>query len=257
MKFTNPWEGSDFMQADVTWLAALVAGVISFISPCVLPLIPAYISYISGVSLEELQEDTDRRRILKKVVVHSFAFIVGFSVVFIALGASASALGQFLFSRLAVLAKVAGLAIILFGLHTAGVFRIAFLNYEKRFQTRGRPMSVLGSLTVGLAFAFGWTPCIGPILAGILALAGTKETVAQGIALLSWYSAGLAIPFFVTSVSINSFFGVFRWLKKHFRAVEVASGVFLVAVGLMIFFNVFTYLSALFLRWFPWLTKIG
>lgn len=239
---------------EVSLFAAFFAGIISFVSPCVLPLIPGYLSFISGVSVEEMKDKDEKARVLKRVGLNSIFFILGFSVVFIFLGASATFLGKFLLSKLAILYKVAGAIIIIFGLHLLGLFKISFLNYEKRFHSRTKPLGFLGAFLVGLAFAFGWTPCIGPILAGILVLASNQETVWKGVALLSSYSLGLGIPFFLTGIGFNRFLGFSGWLKRHFRIIEIVSGVFLILVGLLIFFNSISFIAELMLRLFPWLS---
>lgn len=239
---------------EVSLFAAFFAGIISFVSPCVLPLIPGYLSFISGVSVEEMKDKDEKVRVLKRVSLNSIFFILGFSVVFIILGASATFLGQFLLSKLAILYKVAGVIIIIFGLHLLGLFKIPYLNYEKRFHARTKPLGFLGAFLVGLAFAFGWTPCIGPILAGILVLASNQETVGKGIALLGVYSLGLGIPFFLTGIGFNRFLGVSGFIKKHFKIIEIVSGVFLILVGLLIFFNSISFIAEIMLRLFPWLS---
>ena len=230
-----------------TFLAALVAGVLSFISPCVLPLIPGYLSYISGVTLDEMQGTGEaagptgvaRRRVL----VASVFFILGFSFVFICFGAAASVLGQYLLERQRLLSKFAAVIVILFGLHTMGVLRIGWLYSEKRVQVQSKPKGVIGAFFVGLAFAFGWTPCIGPILGGILAIAGAQETVGQGVQLLAVYSLGLGLPFLLTALAINQFFTVFARIRKHYHAIEVVSGALLVLIGVLIFTNRFTLIA--------------
>jgi cytochrome c-type biogenesis protein len=218
--------------SDVTLLAAFVAGFLSFISPCVLPLIPGYISFVSGASLEDMRVQASARR---QVLIRSVAFVLGFSLVFIALGASATALGRFIFDKQPILSKIAGALIIVFGLHMMGVFRLAFLDNEKRAQTQRKPAGPLGALLVGVAFAFGWTPCIGPILAGILVVAGSQETIGQGILLLAIYSLGLGIPFLLTSIAIDRFFTVAAAIRRHYKAIELTSGGLLVAIGVLIF----------------------
>ena len=233
---------------NVSLFAAFTAGIISFISPCVLPLIPAYLSFISGVSVEEMKSRDRKSQALKKVSVNTILFVLGFSVVFVALGASATFVGDFLLSKLSLFNKIAGAIIMLLGLHLLGVFRIRFLNYEKRFHTRSKPLGPLGSFLVGLAFAFGWTPCIGPILAGILLLASNQDTVINGVVLLSAYSLGLGIPFFVTAVSFHTFLSVFGWMKKHFRTVEIISGLFLIIIGFLIFIGSFSSLTGFLIR---------
>jgi len=238
---------------NITVLAAFTAGIISFISPCVLPLIPGYLSFISGVSLDEMRSADNRSEALKKVSLNTILFVLGFSCVFIAMGASATFIGEFLLSKLFLFNKIAGVIIILLGLHIMGVFRISFLNYEKRFHTKSKPLGPLGSFLVGLAFAFGWTPCIGPILGGILLLASNQGTVGKGIVLLSSYSLGLGIPFLITAVSFNTFLGVFGWVKRHFRTIEIISGLLLVTIGFLIFIGSFSYIAGLLNQWFPWL----
>jgi cytochrome c-type biogenesis protein len=241
---------------NISVLAAFTAGVISFISPCVLPLIPGYLSFISGVSVEEMKSGDKRSEALRKVSVNTLFFVLGFSVVFVALGASATFVGEFLLSKLALFTKIAGVIIIILGLHIMGVFRISFLNYEKRFHAKSRPLGPLGSFVVGLAFAFGWTPCIGPILGSCLLMACNQDTMGKGIVLLSFYSLGLGIPFFITAVSFNTFLGVFGWIKKHFRTVEIISGLLLVTIGVLMLFGSFGYIANLLNQWFPWLQGV-
>ncbi len=235
----------------ISLIAAFGAGIISFVSPCVLPLVPAYISFISRLSMEEMSVDNSRT--LRRIMLNSLAFILGFSIVFVALGATATFAGQLLLSKMSVLSKIAGVVIVIFGLHMAGVFKIRFLNYEKKFHASNKPVGLLGTFLVGLAFAFGWTPCVGPILAGILGLAMIEETVWEGIKLLSAYSLGLGIPFFLTGIGINRFLSVFARIKRYFKAIEIASGTLLVLVGFMIFFNYLNVLSIYIIRLFPWL----
>ena len=222
------------MNPNVTLLAAFAAGFLSFVSPCVLPLIPGYISFVSGISVDEMRGDTAPATSRLQVFLTSLAFVIGFSLVFIALGASATAIGKFMFAKLPLLSKIAGVILIVFGLHTMGVFRLAFLETEKRVHSQRKPAGPLGAMLVGVAFAFGWTPCIGPILGGILAIAGSKSTVTEGVTLLAVYSLGLGIPFLLTSLAINQFFTAAKRIRKHYHAVEVASGVLLIAIGLLI-----------------------
>jgi cytochrome c-type biogenesis protein len=246
------------MEENVTLLAAFGAGLLSFISPCVLPLIPGYLSYVSGLSLDEMRGGTAAPVgatggaavavaappvARKRVIIASLAFILGFSIVFVSLGASASAIGQFLMARLTLLSKVAGAIIIVFGLHTMGLLRIEWLYQEKRVQTTQRPAGFVGAVLVGIAFAFGWTPCIGPILAGILAVAAAQDTVGDGVRLLSAYSLGLGVPFFATAMAINRFFAAFARIRRHYHKIEVVSGLLLVAIGVLIFTNRFTIIA--------------
>ncbi len=239
---------------NVSLVAAFVAGVLSFISPCVLPLIPGYLSYISGLSLDDMRGTSsvvavapNRRRVL----IASLFFCLGFSLVFVSLGASATLLGQYLMERLSLLGKVAGVIIIIFGLHTMGVLRIGWLYQEKRFQTSNKPVGLVGAMLVGIAFAFGWTPCIGPILAGILAIAATENTVGDGVRLLSIYSAGLAVPFLLTALAINSFFTAFAKIRRYYHAIEVTSGLLLVVVGVLMFTNRFTVIAQYLTPYLP------
>lgn len=222
------------MHPNVSLLAAFAAGFLSFISPCVLPLIPGYISFVSGVSVDEMRADAAPTTSRLQVFITSLAFVLGFSLVFIALGASATAIGKFIFAKLPLLSKIAGAVLIVFGLHTMGVFRLAFLETEKRMHAQRKPAGPLGALLVGVAFAFGWTPCIGPILGGILAIAGSRNSVGEGITLLAVYSLGLGIPFLLTSLAINQFFSAAKKIRKYYHAIELTSGALLVAIGLLI-----------------------
>src|SRR3954467_7118932 len=228
------------MDQNVSLLAAFAAGFLSFVSPCVLPLIPGYISFVSGVSVEEMRSDAAPAASRVQIFFTSLAFVIGFSIVFVALGASATAVGKFLFAKLPLLTKIAGAILIVFGLHTMGVFRLAFLDTEKRVHSQRKPAGPLGAMLVGIAFAFGWNPCIGPILGGILAIAGSKDTVLAGVELLAVYSLGLGMPFLLTSVAINQFFAATKRIRKYYHAIELVSGGLLVAIGVLIFTNQFT-----------------
>lgn len=244
---------------DVSLFAAFGAGILSFISPCVLPLVPGYISFVSGVSFEEMQRASaaGAARTRRQMLFTSLAFVIGFSLVFIAYGASASALGRTLMRQRAILEKVAGALVIVFGLHLAGVFRIKWLDQDTRFQTKARPAGPLGALLVGVAFAFGWTPCIGPILGGILTIAGSKNTVSEGVWLLAVYSAGLGIPFLLTSLAIDKFFVTSARIRRHYRAIEMVAGGLLIVLGVLIFTDRFTVLAKYLDRLFPWLTSLS
>src|SRR4029077_3418487 len=186
-------------------LASFVAGLFSFLSPCVLPLVPGYISIISGSSLEQLKARENDSSLRRTVLLNSIMFIVGFSITFILLGASATWIGQILASRMKLFGQLAGLVLIVFGIHLTGLIKINALYKDKRFHNVQKPRGMLGALVLGLAFAFGWTPCIGPILAGILTIASTKQTVTEGMFLLAIYSAGLGLPFLLTSLALNQF----------------------------------------------------
>jgi len=238
-------------ETSVSYFSALLAGGLSFASPCVLPLIPGYLSFISGVSLEELSTKDTSTKHLPKIVLNTVFFVVGFSLIFIALGASASFIGKWLTQNIVIFNKVAGVIIFLLGLHVAGFLRIKALNYEKRIHTSQKKFGIIGSIFIGMAFAFGWTPCIGPILGSILTLAANQETISRGIILLAFYSAGLGIPFILTALLFNLLIGFFGFIKRHFRAVEIISGGLLMLIGILIFFNVLQLLSNYLLDAFP------
>jgi len=241
---------------DISFVAAFFAGVISFISPCVLPLVPAYISIMSGVSLEELTTNNSAK-MRTKILISSLVFILGFSLVFVLLGASATYVGKFLLTRMAIVRIVAGSVIIIFGLHLTGIFRIKFLLYEQRFNKKQSKISYVSTFFIGMAFAFGWSPCLGPILSAILGIAAMQENVSQGVALLSVYSLGLGLPFFLTALATNYCLGIFNRIKKHLRLVEIVSGIFLIIIGILILFDFFTILSSYTYKWFPFLQNIG
>lgn len=230
---------------NVSLTAAFVAGVASFLSPCVLPLVPGYLSVISGSSVDELQSAGRSDSLMGRVLFHSVLFILGFSLVFISLGASATWLGVALRSRLPMLLRIGGVLVILFGLHMTGVLRISMLYRDARFRTspEKKPASPAGSMLMGLAFAFGWTPCIGPILAAILVVASTKQYIGQGIVLLAAYSLGLAVPFLLTSIGLTQFMRFYRGFRKHLHTVEVVSGCILILIGTLLVTNQFTRLS--------------
>ena len=238
---------------DVSLFAAFGAGVLSFISPCVLPLVPGYISFVSGVSFDQMQtaDAASRAATRRQMLITSLAFVLGFSLVFVCLGASATAIGHLLRHQKTILERIAGVVIVIFGLHLAGVFRIKWLDKDTRVQTSGRPASPIGAFLVGLAFAFGWTPCIGPILGGILAIAGSKNSVGEGVLLLGIYSAGLGIPFLATSLAIDRFFVASKRIRKYYKPIEMVSGALLVVLGVLIFTNRFTVLSNYFSKFLP------
>jgi len=222
-------------------IAAFVAGVVSFLSPCVLPLVPGYVSLISGASAEELQSKD--RKLLNTVLLHSLMFILGFTVVFVALGAVATSVGQLAQEYKKYLTWAAGALIIVFGLHLTGIFKIKALYMDKRLHSVGGGKSPLGAFLVGFGFAFGWTPCIGPILATILTIAGDQKRVGQGVLLLWVYSLGLAVPFLLTSLGIGRFMSFYGWFRRHLHTVEVISGVILIVIGTLILTRHFTVIN--------------
>ncbi|MDX1765170.1 MAG: cytochrome c biogenesis protein CcdA [bacterium] len=236
---------------------AFFGGFLSFVSPCVLPLVPAYISFMSEVSVEELSNRESGAQFIPRVFISSLLFVAGFSLVFVLLGASATVFGRLISGHMDVLRKLAGIVLIIFGLNFIGLFKIGFLNYEKRLQVNTRQMSGARALVMGVVFAFGWTPCIGPILAGILAIASTQESVRLGIMLLFVYAMGLGIPFILTGLATGWSMNFFDKIKKHFRAVEITSGLLLVAIGIMIFMNRLGMLSGFFMELFPFLSRYG
>ena len=213
------------------YFASFIAGLLTFASPCVLPLIPVYISFITGVSVTDLEEKA--RSALLKTFLSALSFVLGFSFIFVTLGASASYFGSLVGAHMALIKWIGGIAVIIFGLHLTGIFRIKIIYREKRMNTERLAGGYLGSFLVGLAFAAGWTPCIGPILSSILIVASTQNTVYKGILLLSMYSLGLGIPFLLTALFVEWALRIFTKIKKYFRYIEVASGAILVAVGLL------------------------
>jgi cytochrome c-type biogenesis protein len=225
-------------------LAAFVAGLISFLSPCVLPLVPGYVSLISGAGIEELK--STEGHLLRKLMLNSLAFILGFSIVFITLGAISTEVGQVLAQYKSLLARVAGVVIILFGLHLTGIFQIKALLADTRLHTLKGGASPWGAFVIGFAFAFGWTPCVGPILAVVLGFAAAQDTVWKGIFLLAIYSAGLAVPFLITSFGIERFLKFYNRFKFHMHAVEVASGGLLIVLGILLVMGRFALISGYF-----------
>ena len=223
-------------------IAAFLAGLASFLSPCVLPLVPGYISLISGASVEELQ--TRDSKLMKTVMLHSVMFILGFTLVFVTLGAAASGLGQLVNEYKRYLTWVGGIIIIIFGLHLIGVFKIKALYADKRMHSLQGGKSPIGAFLIGFAFAFGWTPCIGPILSGILGLAANSDTLGKGIFLLWVYSLGLAVPFLLTSLGIDRFLVFYSRFRRHLHTVEVLSGVLLIAIGALIVAGHFTWIAS-------------
>ncbi len=225
-----------------SYIAAFLAGIVSFLSPCVLPLVPGYVSLISGASVETLQAAD--RKLLRSVMINSLTFILGFSVVFISLGAVATGVGQVTRLYHKELAIIAGIIVFIFGLHLTGIFKINALYADKRLHGVKGGTGPIGAFVVGFAFAFGWTPCIGPILAAILYVASSQDTVLKGILLLAVYSLGLAVPFLLTSLGVNRFLSFYGKFQRHLHTVEVISGIFLIVFGLLIATGNLTRLSS-------------
>jgi cytochrome c-type biogenesis protein len=226
---------------------AALAGVLSFLSPCVLPLVPSYLTFVTGMTLDELKEGQDRRAVL----LHSALFVAGFSAVFVLVGATASFLGQAFRAYEVWVMRIGGALIILFGLHLLGVFRITALMGEKRLYLAEKPAGKLGTVAVGAAFGAGWTPCIGPVLGSILMLASASDTMWSGVGLLLSYSLGLAIPFLLTALALGWFLNAFRRFRRFIPIVEKASGVLLVLLGLLLVTGQLTVLSAYLFRFTP------
>jgi len=244
------------MTSDVSILAALLAGLVSFLSPCVLPLVPPYLVYLAGSTLERLADEDGDGHVKREAVQGAFLFVLGFSTVFVALGASASAIGAALRAYADVLGTVAGIVIILMGLHFLGLTRISLLAREKRL-AMAKPVGMWGAYAMGLAFAFGWTPCIGPILAAILAVAASEATVAKGAGLLAVYSLGLGIPFILAAVAIEPFAAFLARFRRHLVHVERVMGGLLVLTGIAFLTGTVTQASFWLLETFPVLGKIG
>jgi cytochrome c-type biogenesis protein len=242
---------------DLNVLVAMAAGLLSFLSPCVLPLLPSYVSFIAGVSFEEVQGRVANPRTRRAILLNSLLFILGFSLVFVALGAGATVVGQVVFREQGLIRKIGGVFIILMGLYVAGWLRIPFLMREWRVELQDRPAGYLGAVAVGITFAAGWTPCIGPILGSILTLASVSRTAATGIKMLAAYSLGLAIPFFVGALAIHRFVVFFDRFKRFIPVVTRLSGLVLIALGLLLVSDYFTVLSRLAFSLTPeWLFNI-
>jgi cytochrome c-type biogenesis protein len=242
---------------DISILVAMAAGLLSFLSPCVLPLFPSYLSFIAGVSFDEVQGTVANPRTRRAILLNSLLFILGFSLVFVALGAGATLVGQVLFREQSVIRKIGGLLVILMGLYVGGWLRIPFLMREWRVELKDRPAGYLGAVVVGITFAAGWTPCIGPILGSILTLASVSQTASTGILMLVAYSLGLAIPFFVSSLAIQHFLAFFDRFKRFIPMVTRGSGLVLIALGLLLVSDYFTVLSRLAFSLTPdWLFEV-
>ena len=246
----------DTAMPDVSYLAALFAGLISFLSPCVLPLVPPYLIYLAGTSIERLADNEPAPGVRWDTILAACLFVAGFSTVFIGLGASASLIGGLLRAYSDILSTIAGIAIIIMGLHFLGLTRIAVLLREKRVGM-AKPIGLWGAYVMGLAFAFGWTPCIGPILAAILAVAASEATVAKGASLLAVYSLGLGIPFVLAAFAARPFSAFLSRFKVHLQKVEMAMGALLVLTGIMFLTGSITTMSFWLLETFPALGRIG
>ena len=229
---------------DISVLIAFSAGLLSFVSPCVLPLVPSYITYITGVSFKDLSEGGSKKRLRWLTISHSLLFICGFSLIFVLMGASASYLGQVLVQYQSWIMRAGGVLIIILGVHFTGLITIPFLQMEKRFEMEKKPLGYVGSFLVGVVFAAGWTPCVGPILSTILLYASTAKSFMTGVVLLAFYSLGLAIPFFLASLAFNSFLSAFEKIKRYMRAIMIVSGIFMIIIGILLLTDLFTTLNS-------------
>ena len=237
--------------SDLSLYIAFGAGLLSFLSPCVLPLLPSYLAFITGFSFEELTREENQGKRRKTVLLHSFMFVLGFSSLFTALGASASYLGQFLAAHRDTIRIAGGILIILFGLFISGIFSFAFLQREKKFHLQNKPLGFLGSYFVGLTFAAGWTPCVGPILSSILLYASTQQDIWSGLFLLLAYSLGMGLPFLICSVALNTFLTTFRKTARHIGVITKIGGALLILVGILLLTDSLSYLSELFSQLLP------
>jgi cytochrome c-type biogenesis protein len=244
------------MNGNVPILTALIAGLISFLSPCVLPLVPPYLVFLTGTSIERFESAEPERRVRRETVLAAALFVLGFSTVFVALGASASVVGALMRAYSGPLSTIAGVVIIIMGLHFLGITPIALLHRQKRLEV-AEPVGLWGAYVIGLAFAFGWTPCIGPILAAILAVAASEQTVVKGAGLLAIYSLGLGIPFMIAAFAVEPFAAFLSRFKRHLHRVEQAMGALLVLTGIAFLTGSINWMSVWLLETFPVLGKIG
>ncbi len=243
---------------DVGFAGAFLAGLLSFLSPCILPLVPPYLCFIGGVSLAEMTSDKGPPPgANRRVFMAALTFVIGFSLVFILFGATASFLGQLLAENMLWVSRVAGVLIIIMGVHFLGIVKIPLLYREARFQGPAKPVGLFGAFLMGLAFAFGWTPCVGPVLAAILMMAGSEESVVRGTALLGSYAAGIGIPFLIAALGINPFLRVMPGIRKHMGTIEKVIGVFLIITGVLFLTGSIADIAYWLLETFPVLGKVG
>lgn len=243
---------------DIGFGAAFLAGLLSFVSPCVLPIVPPYLAYLAGVSFSELSDEQERTAAAsRRIFMSSIAFVLGFTTVFVALGATASLIGQTVAQYFNVLSIIAGIIIAIMGLHFLGVFRIGFLYREARIDVQRKPAGFIGAYIIGLAFAFGWTPCVGPVLAAILFVAGTEDTALRGAGLLAVYSLGIGIPFIIAGAFASRFISWANRFKKHMHRIEQAMGVLLVITGILFMTGQMSRIAQWLLETFPAFQTIG
>ena len=241
---------------EISYFYVVLAGLLSFLSPCVLPIVPGYLCFLAGTSLDKIAsgEDASKER---NVFYFALSFVFGFSTVFILLGASATLLSGLIYEYLDILRIVGGIIIIIFGIHFMQIIQLPFQNRDTRYQIESYRPGVVGSYVIGLSFAFGWTPCIGPILGSVLSIAASSETVTYGIVLLMLYSAGLGIPFLLAAYAINGFMRFLTKIRNYIRVIEIFTGVLLVIFGILILTNRIQELAFFFIKYFPFLTQFG
>ena len=228
---------------NISYIVAFVAGLLTYLSPCLLPLIPAFIAYITGISFSDLKDEKQKKEAGKKTIVHSLLFIAGFSIIFVLLGLTATLVGKALFQYQKFIRIAGGILIMLFGLQLTGILKLNFLIKERKLGIMPKGASYLGSFLIGVTFAAAWTPCAGPILGSILVLAGTKADVIMGAKLLTVYSLGIALPFFITAILVNSFLTVFNKIQKLISAINIIGGIFLIVIGFLVATNYITVIS--------------
>ncbi|MBI1824442.1 MAG: cytochrome c biogenesis protein CcdA [Nitrospirae bacterium] len=238
------------MTSTVSYFMAFTAGLFSFISPCVLPVVPSYLCYITGLSFDDLTDESESPEIIKWMIIkNSLMFIGGFSFVFILFGATATTLGQFLHTYQGIIRKISGIIVIFFGFYIMGILKLAFLMSDRRIHLQDKPAGLAGSFIVGVAFASGWTPCVGPILGTILLYASTSDSVWNGVFLLSAYSLGIGIPLFILSFGFNSILATYKKLVPYMKYINIISGIFMIFLGVLITSNSFTLLTSLLTRY--------
>lgn len=245
---------------EISYFGAALAGLLSFLSPCVLPLVPPYLCYLGGTTFDELSGEGESGlpdAVWRRVVLTAIIFVLGFTTVFVSLGAAATAFGQLISANFGILSTIAGIVIIILGLHFLGLFKIPFLYREARIQADTTPASLFGAYVIGLAFAFGWTPCIGPVLSAILAVAASEQTVWKGVSLLLVYSLGLGIPFILAAVAVGPFLGFLKKFRRHIGVVEKVMGGFLVVTGVLFLTGSMNLIATWMLEAFPSMQQIG
>ena len=245
------------MEFDASYFGSFIAGIVSFLSPCVLPLVPPYLAYMAGVSISDMADDERPPAVSAKVVITSVVFVLGFATVFVALGASFSYIGSYISQHFDLLSYIAGVVIIIFGLHFLGVFKIGFLYREARFQVANKPLGYLGAYIMGLAFAFGWTPCVGPVLTAILFVAGNEAEASRGALLLFAYAMGIGIPFIIAAVFAGQFMRFMTRFRAHMGKVEKIMGILLILTGIMFLTGTMQSISYFLLEQLPSLSKNG